>query len=243
MKVSARLRSVVALLAGALSWASGCSASSKDGVTVTVATEAPRDPPLTAGARAFDTSAGLHVTITRAFLSTGAVEIFACTTARRWLALGVREAHAHVVGSPTLLGTPLVASLLAEDGARTSIGELHPPPGSYCRIKQSILAADADAPGSPTDGAMLGRSLLVEGTFGAPGEAPRPFRLTSTASFDVETTVDPLALSVEGRRLGTVVLFWKSAAWFEGVDLAAADDAAATRVLANLRASLGARAE
>ncbi|MFO0739784.1 MAG: hypothetical protein U0270_28050 [Labilithrix sp.] len=244
MKLSSNhLRFVVALLIGAVSWVGGCSASSKDGVTVTVTAEAPRDPPLTAGARAFDTSAGLHVTVTRAFLNTGAVEIFACPTAHRWLGLTVREARAHVVGSPTLLGTPLVASLLAEDGARTNVGELHPPPGSYCRVKQSILPADADAPGSPADGAMLGRSLLVEGTFGAPGEAPRPFRLTSTAAFDVETTVDPMVLSVEGHRVGVVVLFWKSAAWFDGVDLAAAGDDAATRLLANLRASLGARVE
>lgn len=231
-----KLRSVLALLAGGIAWLGGCSASSKEGVTVTVEAAAP-------GARAFATSAGVHVVLTRALLNLGSVEIFACPTTR-WLDFArLREAHAHVVGSPTLLGTPLVESLLAEDGARTKMGELHPPPGSYCRIKQTVLAADADAPGSPPDGAMLGKSLLLEGTYAPAGEEPRPFRLMSTASFDVETMVDAVALAVDGRRSATIVLSLTASAWFDGVDFAADPADAATRVLENVRAALGARLE
>lgn len=209
--------------------------------------EAPRAPVLSGGSRTFDTDRGIRVTLTRGFLNLGSVEIFGCATgdgASHWLApVRLREAHAHVEGSPTLLGSPAVESLLAEDGSRMKVGDLHPPPGSYCRVKQTILAADADAPGLPSDGSMLGRSLLVEGSYALAGRALKEFRFTSTASFDVETAIDPTTLTVDGRRVVDLVLVKTSDRWFDGVDLDADELAATTRILQNLRLSLGARVE
>ena len=237
-RLSLSLRVLSAVLLGGLGWLGGCSASSKEGVTLVVEAEGPRSHALT-------TTSGTEVTLTRGYLNTGAVEILSCATAGRWLDFWrMPVARAHVTGSPTLLGTPLVESLVADDLAPTKkIGELHPPPGAYCRVKHTILAADPDAPGRPADGSMLGRSLLLGGTYAKAGAAPRPFVLSSTASFDVETTFDMLALSVEGRRAATIVLTIADGAWFEGVDLDGDPTDAATRVLENLRALLGARIE
>lgn len=225
----------------------GCSSSSQEGITIAVAIEAPTAPPLEGMTRTFDTDRGVHVTLMRGYLNTGSLELFACTNATssfRWLDIfRERTAHAHVVGSPTLLGTPAVASLLAEEGTRASVGLLHPPPGSYCRAKQTILAADADALGLPTDGSMLGKSLLVEGTFADGDGEARAFSLSSTASFDVESTIPETALSVDGRRTATIVLATTSDRWFDGVDLAGDEHEATTRILENLRGSLGARVE
>lgn len=225
----------------------GCSSTSQEGITVAVVLEAPSSPPRDGSTRSFDTDRGVHVTLERGYLNVGSVEIVACSTATasfRWLEIfGERTAHAHVVGSPTLLGTPAVASLLAEEGARTSVGVLHPPPGSYCRAKQTILAADVDALGLPADGSMLGKSLLVEGTFSTENGIARRFSLASTASFDVESTISEMALSVDGRRAATIVLTTTSDRWFDGVDFAGDEQDATTRILENLRASLGARVE
>ncbi len=197
------------------------------------------------GTRTFDTDRGFRVTLTRGFLSTGSVEIFTCPTAGRlrWLdGWRLREAQAHVVGSPTLLGVPAVESLLSQ-GERTVVGQLHPPPATYCRVKQTILAADADASGLPLDGSMIGRSLLVEGTYAFGGGPPETFRFSSTASFDAEIHVDDTTLSTDGRRVATLLLVKKSDRWFDGVDFRGDEQDAVTRVLQNLQASLGARVE
>lgn len=230
-------RLLASVAVGALAWLGACSASSKAGVTVPVEAEAPR-------VRTFETNTGVHVVLSRAWLNIGAVELFGCTSAWHWLdVFSVPRAQAHVVGSPTRLGTPLVESLVGDDGSRTKMGELHPPEGSYCRVKQTILAADADAPGSPPDGAMLGKSVLVDGTYASEGLEPRPFHLSSTASFDVETTFEATALSLEARRAATIVLYFEKTSWFDGVAFEGDETDAITRILENLRTSLGARIE
>jgi hypothetical protein len=251
MSLRSLLRHGAAFVLGALAWLGGCSSTSSEGVTVGVATEGPRTPALTGGVRAFDTDRGGRVTLTRGFLSLGSVEIFACAPTahrawphREWLEGGrMRSAFAHVEGSPTLLGIPAVMSLVTAEGARTKVGELRPPPGAYCRVKQTFLPADLDAPGLPPDGAMLGQTMLVEGTWAIGGGEAKPFRLTSTASFDVDTTLEATSLSVEGRRTATVVVVTVGARWFDGVDFAADAQESATRILQNLRASQGARIE
>lgn len=240
-----RLRRLSATLAGGLVWLGGCSSTSTEGVTIAVELDAPRTPIEPGGARAFDTDRGVHVVLTRGLLNTGSVEIFACSPSSSWRLLPrfVREAHAHVVGSPTLLGVPAVESLLARDGTWVDVGVLHPPPATYCKIKQTILAADQDAPGLPPDGSMIGKSLLVEGTYATGSGAPREFHLSSTASFDVTFTVAEIALSVEGKRTAHLVLSKVGDRWFDGVDFDGDPQDAATKVLGNLRGSLGARFE
>ena len=245
-KVFSAVRRLSVVAVGVFVASGGCSSSSKEGITLAVLSEAPRSAVEAAGTRTFDTDRGVRVTLTRGYLSTGSVEIFGCAaeTSWRWLEpFFLREARAHVVGSPTRLGIPAVESLLADPGTRMELGELHPPPRSYCKVKQTILAADSDALGLPSDGSMLGKSLLVAGTYVAPGGAPHEFHFTSAAPFDVETTVEETALSVDERRAASLVLVKTSERWFDGVDFSGDENEATMRILANLRVSLGAHIE
>jgi hypothetical protein len=246
-KLASNVRRISAVVVGMFAGLGGCSSSSKEGVAIAVAIEAPRSPAVAAGTRTFNTDRGVGVTLMRGFLSTGSVEIVGCTTARsswRWLEpFRLREARAHVVGSPTVLGIPAVESLLADAGTQMKLGELHPPPGSYCKVKQTILAADDDALGLPSDGSMVGMSLLVEGTYVVASGSPQGFRFTSTASFDVETTIDETSLAVDGKHRATLALVKASDRWFDGVDFGGDEHDATTRILENLRASISARVE
>ncbi len=239
------VRRLSAAILGGLVWLGGCSSSSTEGVTISVELDAPRIPVGADGTRSFDTDRGVRVVLTRGFLNTGSVEIFSCSPSSSWRLSPrfVREAHAHVVGSPTLLGVPAVESLLARDGTWTNVGVLHPPPATYCRVRQTVLAADEDAPSLPPDGAMVGKSLFVEGTYAASDGAPHAFQFSSTASFDATFTVAEVALSVEGKRTAHLVLSKIDDRWFDGVDFDGDPQDAATKILENLRSSLGARFE
>lgn len=246
MTKRARARCAASIVAGALAWLGGC-ASDPTEISVTVEIEAPASES-EAGARSFETNLGVRVVLTRGFLSTGSVELLGCDAqaagGATWLApLLMRAARAHVTTTPTRLGAPVVESLLAPSGERTALGRLHPPAGAYCKVKHAIFIADADAAGLPDDGVMRGKSLFVEGTYTSPGRETRPFRLTSTASFDVESVVDATTLSIDGDHEARVVLFKTDERWFDDVDFTADENDAARRVLENLRGSLAARVE
>lgn len=229
---------LVAVLTGALVWIGGCSTTSSEGVTVTVAIEpAPGD-----AGRTLVTAEGLEVTLLRAFVTVGSVEIFPCAGGDvAGSLLRLRVARAHVVGSPTLLGVPAVTSLLPGGGSRLQVGELRPPAGSYCGAKLRIFPADSDAVGLPADGSMVGSSLLVEGSVREPGGGARPLRLRSSLAEEVDVPRLRVSLSLEDKRRASLVITPASDRWLDGVDLFADD--AGDRVLRNVRASLGARFE
>ncbi|WP_224361455.1 hypothetical protein [Hyalangium versicolor] len=150
--------------------------------------------------RGFTTDRGDRVILTRADVSLDSVEIFPCpeSSAWRWLheLSPVGTAYAHSASSPRRLGTPHVSSLESPDGAVLELGTLRPPPGRYCRIHLVFGPADADAQGLPADGAMVGRTFLLEGTvIPANGEGSHPFRLESARIANRELSLDALALS------------------------------------------------
>jgi hypothetical protein len=127
---SLRLRSLASVLL--LSLLGSC-AFSDDGtrVELSVATEGrsqPRD------------LSSLTVTI-------GELELMPCESgplARLKQAL-LPVAEAHTDSSPTLLGTPTILDVRAQQSV--DMGVLEPPPGNYCGIRVLISAADADANG------------------------------------------------------------------------------------------------
>ncbi len=229
-----------------ISW-TGCSVSNTPGVTVSIVVDAPSSPELEGGSRRFVTDLGFRVELTRGYLTTESVEIFGCPagTARSvWHSLLARDAFAHVTGAPTRWGVPVVESLLAPSGADATSGDIHPAEGAYCRVKQAIGAADADASGLPADAAMVGKSLFLTGTYARADEGPRPFTISSTASFDVETVFTKVELAVDGRSRLRLVLTRAGDRWFDGVDFQSEDESGMARtVLENVRRSLGARVE
>lgn len=215
------MKRIAQVILGGFVWLGGCSSTS-EGVTVAMEIE----PPARASAA--------DVVITRGFVNVESVEIFACGATASWLdVVRMRAAHAHVVGSPTLLGVPATSALFG--GGRTAVGELRPPPGSYCRVKHTFAPADGDALGLPADGSMARRTVLVEGT------APRAFSLTSTDRFTVESTLP--ALELQGAAAAKLVLTNTGEGWFAGVDFGATDEEIMARVVQNLRGSFGVRVE
>lgn len=221
-----------------------CSGSSKEGVSITVVLEAPSAPPLAGESRVVATDVGYRVVLTRGYLSTGAAEVFACGARMSWRDLFLRDAHAHTTGSPTLLGVPALESLLAAPDTRLVVGDIHPPAGSYCRVRQTIRAADHDAIGLSPSIPMLGKSLLVEGTHARAGEEPSPFTISSSLSVEVESTVPTTNVSADGTRVVQLVLSKAGDHWFDTIDFATSSETdTAPRVLQNIRRSLGARFE
>lgn len=225
-----------------------CAGSSSEGIVVTLRTEAAKVPP----AATFETDLGYRVVVAKAYVNLSTVEIFGCdaplassfseraTRGLRDVFTLERRAYAHTEGSPTKLGTPLVEAF-TETGGGTSVGELRPPAGRYCRVVQSLQAADGDARALPTDAPMLGKSMYVAGTYAKGGQAPVPFEAESTASFDATKDVS-FELSTTGARNVTVVLTRDATHWFDGIDFATLGKRdVATRIVDAMAESYGAR--
>jgi hypothetical protein len=226
-----------------------CSGSSQEGIVVTLQAEAAKVP----AASTFDTDLGYRVVLGKAYVNLSSVEIFGCDASsasfpdRAGRVLGElfaleRSAYAHTEGSPTKLGAPLVESVFTTSGGVT-VGELRPPPGRYCRVVQSLQAADADARGLPSDVSMVGKSFFVAGTYEKNGAIPVPFESESTASFDAATDLS-FELSTTGTTSVTVRLSRDATHWFDGIDFATMGKRdIATRIVDSMAKSYGARTE
>lgn len=227
-----------------------CAGSSSEGVVVTLRSEPAKIPV----AATYDTDLGYRVVVSKAYVNLSSVEIFGCdaplassfseraTRGLREVFTLERRAYAHTEGSPTKLGTPLVEAFTGQ-GNGAPVGELRPPAGRYCRVVQSLQAADGDARGLPTDLSMVGKSMYVAGTYAKGGQAPAPFEAESTASFDASKDLT-FELSTTGTRNVTVVLTRDTTHWFDGVDFATMGKRdVAKRIVDAMAESYGARTE
>lgn len=187
-------------------------------------------------ARTFTNDRGDRIRLNRAEVSLDSVELFACpeSSAWRWLRelSPVGTAYAHSEASPRRLGTPHVINLGRLDGEVLELGTLHPPPRRYCRMRLVFGPADADAEGLPADGAMVGRTFLLEGeVLPASGEGSRPFRLESDRIANSELPLEELSLSEEALEAEQRITLTYDH-WLDGVS--PLDSDAATRVLSNV---------
>lgn len=227
-----------------------CAGSSSDGIVVTLRSEPAKVP----AAATFDTDVGYRVVVSKAYVNLSSVKIFGCdaplassfseraTRGLREVFTLERRAYAHTEGSPTKLGAPLVEAMTGP-GAGAALGELRPPGGRYCRVVQSLQAADGDARALPRDVAMVGKTMYVAGTYAKGGQPPVPFEAESTASFDATTDV-AFELSTTGARNVTVVLTRDTTHWFDGIDFATMGKRdIAKRIVDAMAESYGARTE
>jgi hypothetical protein len=225
-----------------------CAGSSSEGIVVTLRTDPAKVPPATT----FDTDLGYRVVVSKAYVNLSTVEIFGCDAplassfserAERGLRdvfTLERHAFAHTEGSPTKLGAPIVEAFTGS-GAGATVGELRPPAGRYCRVVQSLQAADGDARDLPTDVPMVGKSMYVAGTYAKGGQAPVPFEAESTASFDASKDL-AFELSTTGTKSVTVVLTRDTTHWFDGIDFATLGKRdVAKRIVDAMAESYGAR--
>lgn len=207
-------------------------------VTVTIGAE-----PAAAGDGSLElqTDMGYTVTLDRAYLSLGAVEIHGCNEGasgallERWF--GPKLALAHGLSSPTRIGAPLVVSLLAKGDTPEVFGTLLPPPGKYCSTHVEIEAADRDARALPDDLDIVGATLDVAGTWSKADDSAQNFELrTSTSS---ERTIDQGFSLSRDERQKTLALRAVVAHAFDGVDFATQTESEqVATVLSNIGAGL-----
>jgi hypothetical protein len=191
------------------------------------------------GSRGFTNDRGERIRLTRAQVTLNSVEIFPCPEGAAWRWLHelspIGTAYAHSASSPRQLGTPHVSSLEHPDGEALELGTLRPPPGRYCRVHLVFGPADEDAVDLPADGAMDGRTLLLEGeVLTASGEGSHPFRLESSGIANAELSLEGLSLSAEELESEQLISLAYDQ-WLNGVSPLAPD--AAAQVLSNIARS------
>jgi hypothetical protein len=233
MRATPRHRS--SLLAGiASAGLAACAASSEHGTSVELvsapsATDAGQEVPAGSGRLSIDELAW----------TVSEIELLACPSAwqraAEWL---LPTAHAHGTSTPTILAVPTVERALRHSD--TVLGRLSPPAGRYCGVRYRLGPADADAEGLEQLPEMLGRSVLLRGSFGALAGELEGFELDSQLALAVELPIDfelsesERALSLRFERDGAVL--------FQDVDFGVLDGVRRElAVLEALQASLAVR--
>lgn len=237
---SATIRAVnLRLLACLLLGLPACSTVSdlSAGVSIEVLSESPALP-ASDGRPSMTNDLGYDVTLSRAYLVTTSLEVFPCQSlaARLWERWIERPAMAHAGEGPTRLGTAVVETLAA-NGNTLTLGEIRPPPGSYCHARYTAGPADRDAVGLTAGAPIAGNTIYLEGTFARGGDV-QPFVASSDASLVADSELAPLTLSQATPR-STLRIRKPIARWFEGVDFANQDERQRTvAILANISRSI-----
>jgi hypothetical protein len=204
------------LLAGlASAGLAACAASSEQGTRVELVSTASG---MDAGQ---EVSAGSgRLSIEELAWTVSEIELLGCPSAwqraAEWL---LPAAHAHGASTPTLLAVPTVERAMTHTD--TVLGRLSPPAGRYCGVRYRLGPADADAEGLEQLPEMLGRSVLLRGSFGALAGGAEGFELESQLALAVELAID-FELS-ESERTLSLRFERDGAALFQDVDLGVLD--------------------
>lgn len=113
---------------------------------------------------------GYRVRLDQLYLVLSRVELVPCPEELRVSAVfkelfGPSVAHAHGVSTMTASAVPNVLAPLV-DAKPISIALMHPPATSYCSLRVTLEAADADAERMPSEIDMHGLSIFVTGSYG-----------------------------------------------------------------------------
>jgi len=203
---------------------------------------------LPAGNKTFGNSEGITITITRAYIDIGSVELESdCGNSefaqlpQKILGWFIPTANAHSASTPTRIGEPHVISITGADLEAIELGSIAPAAGTYCGATVELTAADDDATGLPDDADMIGRSVHIEGSYSKPGDG-------SATAFSFNSSVDlehahrlfagRLTLN-SGNRSADIIFDIYYQDWFNGVDPAMlADPAQTAQLLANISESV-----
>jgi len=197
---------------------------------------------------------GYRVRVERGYVVSRSMELVECprdarapSAALAWLAgaLGPSLAHAghsSLLPNPAAITTPLVESLTAP--RQLVAGRVAVVPQAYCRAHYLVARAERDARDLPADVDMVGKSLLLEGSYLAPGATdPVAFRVaTSIANGALLDLAAPGAPPSPGSRaydgaagVVRVTIERDRAHLFDGIGFASASEQdVARRVLGNL---------
>lgn len=197
---------------------------------------------------------GYRVRVERGYVVSRSMELVECPRAARatgaalaWLAgaLGPGLAHAghsSLQPNPAAITTPQIESLTAP--RRLVAGRVAVVPQAYCRAHYLVARAERDARDLPADVDMVGKSLLLEGSYLAPGaNDPVAFRVaTSIANGALVDLAAPGGTRAHGDEAGRgdggvvrVTIERDRAHLLDGVAFASASEQdVARRVLGNL---------
>ncbi len=171
---------------------------------------------------------GYTVDIDRAYIVIEEIELVACesTAAADLLKLfsPVQAAHAHTTSTPTKSGVPVVVDASEAIEAAGTVGELSPPPDTYCSVKVKIGPADGDAVDLPESPNMVGKSLYLEGTYEDEGTVAYTIQSSDTLTITVpflNADGDPTPLDLTEVGLHEVTLGATYDTWLDGVDFGA----------------------
>ncbi len=188
-----------------------------------------------AGPKTFNNMEGVGITLTRAYLviASATVETTCDATFMAMLTdvldLVIPAAQAHTTATPTSTGEPTVINLLASDGSVTSIGAVSPPPGDYCGVDIDLLAADADAANLPADVNMVGKTLVIEGSYDNGMGSQGAIHISTGAALQNKALLLSALLPISSSHLtDTVNIAINYDTWFDGVDMAALESATTT---------------
>jgi hypothetical protein len=232
------MRRVRHLLFGALllTVATQC-VSYSDGIELDVAYQTP------SMVAAIQTDQGYRVRLEQAMITFGEVELVFCDglTEHALRLFRASKARAHSETTPTELGEPIIIDLMESAGLPLFAGTLKPPPGRYCAVRVTCTPTDADAQGTELQReAMLNTTLLLEGRVEGPeGEMLGPIHIRLTERVEDELRFEaPLVLKTP-EQSGSLSVRISTVHWFDGIDFAARDMAAAqAQIMENIQASL-----
>jgi len=188
------------------------------------------------------TDMGYSVRLQRALLAVGKVELLQCDNFVRslWDFVAPARARAHVSGTPTSLGVPLVLDLMESAGTAQFAGTLRPPPGRYCGIRVLVMPVDDDAEGlTEANLDMMQHSVLLEGRADEPSTGSQtPLLARIWEILQCEMLFDE-PLVFDSPVLRSVYIQIDQRKWFDGIDFAVQDsDAVQQRIAENVRSSL-----
>ena len=94
------------------------------------------------------------------------------------------------------------------------------PLGEYCQLHIEATAADWDAAGLPTDVDLLGRSLVIRGTWVLGSNQPRPFEVDIADTGEMILDFEALALT-KGMNSAVMTTTLEVSRWFDQVQMEA----------------------
>jgi len=188
------------------------------------------------------TDLGYRVSLDRALIALGQVELIRCDNFVADL-LGLfraARARAHALDTPTSLGEPLVLDLMEGAGTPEYAGTMKPPPGRYCGVRIVGMPADSDAAGlNEKTQEMTEHTVLIEGLVRADGdEVGVPLLVPIGELFERDLRFER-PLLFEGPVVQNISIQIDHTSWFDGIDFALLSaNAVRQRITENVRSSL-----
>jgi len=181
----------------------------------------------TTGSKVFFNSEGTQITLTKAYLVIWSIELDQACSSNHFVGVSetllnwiVPAAQAHAVESPTRLSTPNVIDLTAADGTTLSLGEITPPPASYCGIVAELFPADEDAANLPEEIDMIGRTIYIEGNYKNSEDVLIDFSIDLNTKFQEKGIKFSSLEILDGNNKtanSTITIQYNQ--WFDGLDL------------------------